>query len=185
MKRNLFLCSSLLLALASPAQASTIAFEDQTVLIREGWQLNTIFQAIPNSRRLEGGLSQEIRYGLTDRLMLRTTVPLGFIQERNRTVVGLGDWEFFLKGLLLGDEESTFQAAFGLQWVFPSALPGELGEGRLHFIPSLLLKQDFLGGSSMPYSVTRTPSRPVTRICTPWASLPMFGITSTSWSKGS
>lgn len=141
------LIPTLLLALAAPATASTIAFEDEAVLPAGGWQLNTILQALPSTHRIEGGVSQEIRYGLTNRLMARTTVPLGFFREGNRSTFGIGDWEFFLKTLLMGNAESPFQAALGLQWILPSAHPSELGENRHHLTPSLMLRQDLPGGT--------------------------------------
>lgn len=159
--KKIILIPSLLLALAAPAGASTIAFEDEAVLPAGGWQFNTILGCFPSTEHIEGSrvlplipgslllqLNQEIRYGLSERWMIRTTLPLSFLREGTQTAFGLGDAEFFLKALLIGEAESPFQAAFGFQTILHTAYPRVFGiNGTTNLIPSLMLKQDLFGGA--------------------------------------
>jgi hypothetical protein len=58
--------------------------------------------------------SQEIRYGLTNRILIRTTVPLAYFQQGYLTYPGIGDWETMLKARFAGDSEETLEAAMSL-----------------------------------------------------------------------
>ncbi|HBN09143.1 MAG TPA: hypothetical protein DD435_11025 [Cyanobacteria bacterium UBA8530] len=147
-----------LLVFCLPAEASTVAFEDQGVLEKSRWQLNSIFFLFPNTQKVEEGriapleardagflgqFAQEFRYGLTERVMLRTTLPLSFLREEKNSSGGLGDSEAYCKVLFWGEEDSTFQAAFGTQFMAPTAFPGRFGiNGGFNFTPSLMLKLD-------------------------------------------
>jgi len=139
-----------------PAFAGTVAFEDHGLVESGHWQLNSIFCVLPNLQRIEGvsvsalapeeasyvgQFSQEFRYGLSDRLMIRTTVPVSVLQDGTGTMSGgLGDWEVFVKTALFSDEASPFSASAGLQVIMPTGLPETFSlNGSVNLVPSLML----------------------------------------------
>lgn len=139
----------------APVSAGTVAFEDHAVLETGQWQLNSIFSVYPNTQKVEGTqisalepteasllgqLYQEFRYGLTDRLMIRTTLPLSLLQDGTGSSGGLGDWEVFLKAGLLTEEAAPFSLAAGLQVLMPTSLPRLFSlNGTTNIVPSLML----------------------------------------------
>lgn len=143
------------LGLVSPARASCVAFEDESFLSAGQWQLNSILSCFPNTLTVTAqGVSalpaqdaslllqfgQEIRYGVSDRLMVRTTVPLSWLRENAGAVSGLGDWEAFAKYWVLGDAQADLNVALGLQVLAPTSLPSNFGiNGSWNVLPSLAL----------------------------------------------
>lgn len=140
-----------------PAAAGTVYFEDEGVLDPGTWQTNSIFTLYPGTQELTAqgtvqtlaaeqqyGLvqfSQELRYGVTDRLMLRTTLPLSYVRVGDGSqLTGLGDWDFFAKYWLVGDGEFPLNVALGLQVLAPSALPSVFAvNGAWNLLPSVAM----------------------------------------------
>ena len=129
----------LLLGIAAPdARAGSVAFEDDGMVPAGHWQLNTIVGVYPLDQKVTGSvvanldpaqaavltqISEEFRYGISDRLMIRTTLPLDAqIVGTGALAEGLGDSELFLKGALL-DPAGPLGLTVGLQGIFPTAVP--------------------------------------------------------------
>lgn len=141
---------------AQAAQAGPISFEDHGMVAGGGWQFNSIVGLLPTTQRVEGRrvvaldaadqamiqqFAQEVRYGVTDRLLVRTTIPYGAMRNGLGEVqAGLGDWEAFAKALLWGGEDAPVQAAVGLQAIWATRGPGAFSmTGGTVLSPSLML----------------------------------------------
>lgn len=143
-------------SLASPAHASVIAFEDDAVLGVNQWQLNAVLTVAPLSQRVDGfavsalaapeaaiagQFCQEICYGLTDRVRLRTTLPVSGLRDAAGGMqVGMADAELFLK-TSLASAESPLNASLGMQAFFPTGAPSGFAlNGSMNLIPCLMLR---------------------------------------------
>lgn len=141
---------------AQAAHAGPLSFEDAGMVAGGGWQLNSIVAFLPSTQRVAGQqvlqlapsdramvqqFSQEIRFGVSDRLTVRTTVPYGALQSGlGASLSGLGDWEVFAKGLLWGGEDAPFEAAVGLQALWATSGPAAFSmAGGTVLSPSLML----------------------------------------------
>lgn len=153
-------------ALLAPQAAwgATIAFEDHGVLPANTWQLNSMIGFFPNTQSVTAStvstlgtaeqswlsqFSQSFRYGLTDKIMLRTTLPLSLLRDgQGGTVNGLADTELFGKALVIGEDDSPFNLSLALQVLFPTALPNVFSvNGSYNLIPSAMIMQNIGPGS--------------------------------------
>jgi hypothetical protein len=140
----------------SPAAAAPLSFEDAGLVPAGGWELNTVWTVLPTTQRVDGQrvlalagpdravlnqVTQEIRYGLSDWLTVRTTVPMGLMRDGlGGTTAGLGDWEAFAKAAVWGDGSAPVNAAIGLQVLGPTSGPSAFSmAGGPVISPSLML----------------------------------------------
>lgn len=138
------------------AAAAPLAFEDAGLVPHGGWELNTVWTVLPTTQRVDGQqvlalagperavlnqVTQEIRYGLSDWLTVRTTVPMGHMRDGGGgTTAGLGDWEAFAKAAVWGDGAAPLNAAIGLQVLGPTSGPSAFSmAGGPVVSPSLML----------------------------------------------
>lgn len=157
MKRLIVLYA--LLPYASPAWAS-VAFEDHATLPQRAWQFNTIGSVYPTGLKVSGGqvselapdaaftlgqVAQEFRYGITDWLMLRTTVTLAMLRQTQSFQLGVSDLEAFVKAQLL---EGPLHLSLGLQVTVPTAIPSLFSiNGSTNLVPSLMMTHEGEYGS--------------------------------------
>lgn len=142
------------LLVTGPAWAGSVAIEDHALLAPGAWQMNSIFSLYPNTQSVDGvsvsalgpeesswlgQFAQEFRYGLTDRLMIRSTVPMSLLRAGTGDVsAGVGDLEVFLKAGLLTD--TPVCASVGLQLMVPTGRPEAFSvNGSVNLVPSLML----------------------------------------------
>lgn len=146
------------------ANASVNAFEDEAVLPANTWQSNSVLGHFPNTHRVVASsvatlgadeqswltqYTQSICYGLTDRVMLRASVPFSYqVGGAGTSTMGLADMELFAKAMVMGDDTTPFVMSLAFQSFIPTANPsGFATNGSYNLTPSVIIKQEMGPGN--------------------------------------